>query len=78
MPERGTTMNRAQRSCLCGVWNYMQKNSKMRVHCMTHHHHQLSFFSTPTPIKYSVGDDGGEEACSAGRAADGAELYDLL
>ena len=38
----------------------------MPVHSMAHHHHQLSFFSTPTPIKDSVGDDGGEEACSAG------------
>ena len=35
------------------------------------------FFSTPTPIKDSVGDDGGEEACSAGRAADGVALFDL-
>ena len=56
----------------------MQKNSKMPVHCTTHHHHQLGFFSTPTPIKDSVGDDGGEEACSAGRAVDGAALFDLL
>ena len=56
----------------------MQKNSKMPVHCTAHHHHQLGFFSTPTPIKDSVGDDGGEEACSAGRAADGATLFDLL
>ena len=56
----------------------MQKNSKMPVHCTAHHHHQLSFFSTPTPIKDLVGDDGGEEACSAGRAADGAVLFDLL
>ena len=36
------------------------------------------FFSTPTPIKDSVGDDGGEEACSAGCAADGAVIFDLL
>ena len=43
----------------------------MPVHCTAHHHHQLGFFSTPTPIKDSVGDDGGEEACSAGRAVDG-------
>mgnify|MGYP005825225765 CR=1 FL=1 len=49
----------------------------MPVHCMAHHHHQLGFFSTPTPIKDSVGDDGGEEACSAGRAAGGAVLFDL-
>ena len=76
MPEHGTTMNHAQRPCLCGVWNYMQKNSKMLVHCTAHHHHQLGFFSTP--IKDSVGDDGGEEACSAGHAADGAALFDLL
>ena len=48
-----------------------KKISKMPVHCTEHHHHQLGFFSTPTPIKDSVGDDGGEEACSAGRAADG-------
>ena len=78
MPGRGMTTNRAQRLCLRGVWNYMQKNSKMPVHCTTHHHHQLSFFSTPTPIKDSVGDDGGQEACSAGRATDGAALFDLL
>ena len=50
----------------------------MPVHCMAHHHHQLGFFSTPTPIKDSVGDDGGEEACSAGHVADGASLFDLL
>ena len=56
----------------------MQKNSKMPVHCTTHHHHQLGFFSTPTPIKDSVGDDGGEEACSAGHASDDAILFDLL
>ena len=56
----------------------MQKNSKMLVHCTAHHHHELGFFSTPTPIKDSVGDDGGEEACSAGRAADSAVLFDLL
>ena len=30
-----------------------KKNSKMPVHCMAHHHHQLIFFSTPTPIKDS-------------------------
>ena len=78
MPECGTTTNRAQRPCLCGVLNYMQKNSKMLVHCTTHHHHQLVFFSTPTPIKDSVGDDGGMEACSAGHASDGAVLFDLL
>lgn len=78
MPERGTTMNRAQRPCIRGVWTYMQKNSKMAVHCTAHHHHQLGFFSTHTPIKDSVGNDGGEEACSAGRAADGATLFDLL
>ena len=78
MPERGTTTNRAQIRCLRGVWNYMQKNSKMLVHCTAHHHHQLGFFSTPTPIKESVGDDGGKEACSAGRAADDAVLFDLL
>ena len=36
------------------------------------------FSSTPTPIKDLVGDDGGEEACSAGRAADGAVLFDWL
>ena len=58
MPERETTMNRAQRPCLSGVWTYMQKNSKMPVHCMAHHHLQLGFFSTPTPIKDAVGDDG--------------------
>ena len=56
----------------------MQKISKMPVHCTEHHHHQLGFFSTPTPIKDSVGDDGGEEACSARRAADGAVLFNLL
>ena len=56
----------------------MQKLSKMPVHCTAHHHHQLGFVSTPTPIKDSVGDDGGEEACLAGRAADGAALFDLL
>ena len=79
MPERGTTTNRAQRPCLRGVWTYMQKKySKMHVHCTAHHHHQLGFFSTPTPIKDLVGDDGGEEACLAGRAADGAALFDLL
>jgi hypothetical protein len=50
MPERGTTTNRAQRLCLRGVWTYMKKNSKMPVHCTAHHHHQLGFFSTPTPI----------------------------
>ena len=55
-----------------------KKNSKMPVHCTAHHHHQLGFFSTPTPIKESVGDDGGKEACSAGRAADDAALFDLL
>ena len=55
-----------------------KKFSKMPVHCMTHHHHQLSFFSTPTPIKDSVSDDGGEGACSAVRAADDAILFDLL
>ena len=77
MPDRGTTTNRAQRPCLRGVWTYMQKNSKMPVHCTAHHHHQLGFFSTPTPIKDSVGDEG-EVACSAGRAADGAALFDLL
>ena len=55
-----------------------KKNIKMHVHCTTHHHHQLGFSSTPTPIKDSVGDDGGEEACSAGHAADGAALFDLL
>ena len=54
------------------------KNSKMPVHCTAHHHHQLGFFSTPTPIKDSFGDDGGEKACSAGRAADGVVLFDLL
>ena len=43
-----------------------KKISKVPVHCTAHHHHQLGFFSTPTPIKESVGDDGGEEACSAG------------
>ena len=53
MPERGTTMNRSQRPCLHGVWTYTQKNSKMPVHCTAHHHHQLGFFSTPTPIKDS-------------------------
>ena len=78
MPDRGTTMNHAQRPCLRGVWTYMQKNSKMPVHCTTHNHHQLGFFSAPTPIKDSFGDDRGEEACSAGRAADGAALFDLL
>ena len=78
MPDRGTTTNRAQRLCLRGVWTYMQKNSKMPVHCTAHHHHQLRFFSTPTPIKDSVGDDGGEEAYSSGRAADDAVLFDLL
>ena len=36
------------------------------------------FSLLPTPIKDSVGDDGGEEACSAGRAADGAVLLDLF
>ena len=36
------------------------------------------FFSTPTPIEDSVGDDGGEEACSANHAADGTVLFDLL
>ena len=56
----------------------MQKNSKMPVNGTAHHHHQLGFFSTPTPIEDSVGDDGGEEACSAGRATDGATLFDLL
>ena len=56
----------------------MQKNSKMPMHCTAHHLHQLGFFSTPTPIKDSVGDDGGEEVCSAGRAADGAVLFYLL
>ena len=50
----------------------------MPVHCTAHHHHQLGFFSTPTPIKDSVGDDGGEEACSSGRAVDGSSLFDLL
>ena len=75
MPELGTTMNRARRPCLRGVWTYMQKNSKMLMHCTAH---QLSFFSTPTPIKDSVGDDGGEEACSVGCAANGAALFDLL
>jgi len=55
-----------------------KKYSKMPMHCMAHHNHQLDFFSTPTPIKDSVGDDGGEEACSAGRAADGATLFDLV
>ena len=55
-----------------------KKNSKMPVHCTAHHHHQLGFLSTPTPIEDSVGDDGGEEACSARRAADGAVLFDLL
>jgi len=78
MPKHGMTTNRAQRPCLRGVWNYMQKNSKILVHCMAHHHHQLGFFSTPTPIKDSVGDDGGEEACSAGRAADDTVLFGLL
>ena len=53
------------------------------IRWQAHHHHQLGFFSTPTPIlltpiKDSVGDDGDEEACSAGRAADGAALFDLL
>ena len=56
----------------------MQKNSKMPVHCTAHHHHQLDFFSTPTPIKDPVRDDGGEEACSAGCAAGGAVLLDLI
>ena len=28
------------------------------IRWQAHHHHQLSFFSTPTPIKDSVGDDG--------------------
>ena len=56
----------------------MQKNSNMPVHCTAHHHHQLGFFSTPTPIKDSVSDDGGEEACSAGCAAGGTVLFDLL
>ena len=78
MPERGTTTNCAQRPCLRGVWTYMQKNSKMLVLCTAHHRHQLGFFSTPTPIKDSVGDDGGEEACSAGRAMDGEVLFNLL
>ena len=78
MPEGGTTTNLAQIPCPRGVWTYMQKNSKMPVHCTTHHHHQLGFFSTPTPIKDSGGNDGGEEACSAGHAADGAALFDLL
>ena len=78
MPERGTTTNRAQRPCLRGVWTYMPKNSKMPVHCTAHHHHQLCFFSTRTPIEDLVGDDGGEEACLAGLAADGAALFDLL
>ena len=78
MPERGTTTNRAQRPCLRGVWTYMPKNSKMPVHCMGHHHHQLGFFYTPSLIKDSVGDDGGEEACSTGCAADSATLFDLL
>ena len=55
-----------------------KKNSKMSMPCTAHHHHQLGFFSTPTPIKDSVGDDGGEEACSTGRAADGTTLFDLL
>ena len=55
-----------------------EKISKMLVHCTAHHHHQLGFFSTPTPIKDSLGDDGGKEVCSAGRAADGATLFDLL
>ena len=55
-----------------------KKISKIPVHCMAHHHHQLSFFSTPTPIKDPVADDRGEEACSAGRAADGGVLFDLL
>ena len=57
---------------------YAKKISKMPVHCTAHHHQQLGFFSTPTPIKDSVGDDGGEEACLAGRAADDAALFDLL
>ena len=74
MPERGTTTNHAIRLCLRGVWTYMQKNSKIPVHCTAHHHHELGFFSTPTPIKDSVGDDGGEESCSVGHAADGATL----
>ena len=60
------------------VFGLICKKSKMPVHCTTHHHHQLDFFSTPTPIKDSVGDDGGEEACSTGRAADGVALFDLL
>ena len=51
---------------------------EMPVHCTTHHHHQLGFFSTPTPIKDLVGDDGGEDACSSGCAADSAVLFDLL
>ena len=58
MPDHGTTTNHAQTPCLRGVWTYMQKNRKMPVHCTAHHHHQLGFFSTPTPIKDSVGDDG--------------------
>ena len=29
------------------------------IRWQAHHHHQLGFFSTPTPIKDSVGDDGG-------------------
>ena len=48
------------------------------IRWQVHHHHQLGFFSTPTPIKDSVGDDGGEEACAAGRAANGAALFNLL
>ena len=54
------------------------KNSKMPVHFTAHCHHQLGFFSTPTPIKDLVGDDGGEEACSAERAADETVLFVLL
>ena len=30
-----------------------KKFSKMPVHCTAHHHNQLGFFSTPTPIKDS-------------------------
>ena len=55
-----------------------KKIIKMPVHCTTHHHQQLGFFSTPTPIKDSVGDDVGKEACSAEHAADGAVLFDYL
>ena len=55
-----------------------KKISKMPVHCKAHNHHQLGFFSTPTPIKDLVGDDGGEEGCSAGCGADGEALFDLL